>query len=95
MIDAQNQSFAAFEKSMQAKNEAFDRFMESARNSEKVREKCNANFDEVIRGTRTVEDTETGERKAVDLGWSKDIVDKLNEKAGYNRYKEIPLRDQL
>jgi hypothetical protein len=50
--------------------------------------------DEIIRGYRTVEDTQTGYHKDVDLGYSKEIVDKLNEKEGYNRYKEIPLRDQ-
>jgi hypothetical protein len=94
MIDAQNRSFAAFQDSMKAKNEAFDRYMQSTRNAERVRERSNANFDEIIRGYRTVADTQTGYRKDVDLGYSKQIVDKLNEKEGYNRYKEIPLRDQ-
>ena len=28
------------------------------------------------------------------LGWVDRMVDKLNEKAGYERYKQIPLRDQ-
>lgn len=94
MIDAQNRNFAAFQASMKAKNEAFDGYMESLRNADRVRERSNADFDEIIRGYRTVEDSQTGYRKEVDLGYSKEIVDKLNEKEGYNRYKEIPLRDQ-
>jgi hypothetical protein len=94
MIDAQNRRFAAFEDSMKAKNQAFDSYMQSVRNAERVRERSNADFDEIIRGYRTVEDTQTGDRTDVDLGWSKEIVDKLNEKEGFNRYKEIPLRDQ-
>lgn len=94
MINAQNRNFAAFQQSMREKNAAFDRYMQSVRNSETVREKSNADFDEIIRGYRTVEDTSTGDRTDVDLGYSKEIVDKLNEKEGYQRYKEIPLRDQ-
>jgi hypothetical protein len=94
MISAQNRNFAAFEQSMKERSQAFDSYMQSVRNNERVREKCNADFDEIIRGHRTVEDTSTGYRTEVDLGYSKEIVDKLNEKEGYNRYKEIPLRDQ-
>jgi hypothetical protein len=94
MIEAQNRSFAAFEHSMKERNQAFDSYMQSVRNSERVRERSNADFDEVIRGYRTVEDTQTGDRRDVNLGYSKEIVDKLNEKEGYARYKEIPLRDQ-
>ncbi len=94
MINAQNRGFAAFEQSMKAKNDAFDSYMQSVRNSETAREKSNADFDEIIRGYRTVEDTATGNRTDVNLGYSKQIVDKLNEHAGYGRYKEIPLRDQ-
>jgi hypothetical protein len=94
MIDNQNRNFAAFQASMKAKNAAFDSYMASVRNAERVRERSNADFDEIIRGYRTVEDTQTGYRTSVDLGYSKEIVDKLNEKEGYSRYKEIPLRDQ-
>jgi sulfatase maturation enzyme AslB (radical SAM superfamily) len=79
---------------MKAKNEAFDGYMQSVRNAQRVRERSNADFDEIIRGYRTVEDTQTGYRKDVNLGYSKEIVDKLNEHEGYARYKEIPLRDQ-
>jgi hypothetical protein len=50
-------------------------------------------FDEVIRGYRTVEDTQTGQRTSVDLGDVDKIVDKLNERDP-DRYKQIPLRDE-
>lgn len=62
--------------------------------AQKVRHDSNADFDEVIRGYRTVEDTETGERHEANLGYVDKIVEKMNEHAGYERYKEIPLRDQ-
>jgi hypothetical protein len=29
------------------------------------------------------------------MRWSQKIVEKLNEHAGYDRFKEIPLRDQV
>jgi len=94
MVNDQNRAVAAFEHSIQEQNQAFDRFRQSMRNSEVAREKSNADFDEVIRGYRAVEDTQTGYRADVDLGYSKQIVDKLNEKQGFQRYKEVPLRDQ-
>jgi hypothetical protein len=50
-------------------------------------------FDEYIRGTRTVEDTRTGERGTVDLGDADRITDKLNE-GDADRYRQIPLRDE-
>ncbi|MEJ2725227.1 MAG: hypothetical protein P8175_11415 [Deltaproteobacteria bacterium] len=46
---------------------------------------------EVIRGTRILEDSLTGDRRSVNLAWSKDIVRKLNDFEGYDRYREIPL----
>jgi hypothetical protein len=47
----------------------------------------------VIRGVRTVEDTQTGYRTSVDLGNVDQIVDKLNEHDP-GRYIQIPLRDE-
>jgi hypothetical protein len=51
------------------------------------------NFDEVIRGYRTVEDTQTGVKGSVDLGNVDKIVDDLNERDP-GRYRQIPLRDE-
>jgi hypothetical protein len=63
-------------------------------NDETKRLRTATDFDETIRGIRTVEDTQTGEKTSVDLGNVHDIVDKLNEHDP-GRYKEIPLRDEV
>src|SRR5262249_8034019 len=93
-IAQSNQRFAAFQQSMKEKNAAFDSYMQSVRNRELVNERTNADFDEVIRRYRTVEDTATGYKTSVDLGNVHDVVEKLNE-ADPGRYKEIPLRDEM
>ena len=38
-------------------------------------------------------DTPTGTRRDVNLGYSTEIVQRLNQQEGYERYREIPLRD--
>jgi hypothetical protein len=48
---------------------------------------------EVLRGTREIEDTRTGERATVNLGYSDEIVDGLN-RTDPDRYRQIRLRDQ-
>lgn len=54
---------------------------------------CLADWTEVFRGDRVVRDTFLQEDRPVDIGWSRQIVDKLNERTGYQRYVEIPLRE--
>jgi hypothetical protein len=93
-IAASNQRFASFESAMKEKNDAFDSYMKSTENNELINERSNADFDEVIRGYRTVEDTETGNRTSVDLGNVDQIVDGLNQ-GDPGRYVEIPLRDEM
>ena len=93
-IAAQNQRFASFEAGMKEKNDAFDSYMKSTQNNELINERSNADFDEVIRGYRTVEDTETGNRTSVDLGNVDQIVDGLNQ-GDPGRYVQIPLRDEM
>jgi hypothetical protein len=92
-INASNQRFAAFEQSMKEKDQAFDSYLKSEQNNELIQERSNADFDEVIRGYRTVYDTETGDRGSADLGNVNEIVDKLNE-GDPGRYVQIPLRDE-
>jgi hypothetical protein len=48
---------------------------------------------EVIRGSRLVEDTATGQRVDANLAYVRDIVQGLNTREGWNRYREIPARD--
>jgi hypothetical protein len=105
---ASNQrSFQASQRQQREKSAAFDRYIagqEQASNErlgqaeadEKAsndRLRSANDFDEVIRGTRTVEDKQTGERTSVDLGDVDKIVDKLNEHDP-DRYRQIPLRDE-
>jgi hypothetical protein len=92
-IAASNQRFAAFQQSMKEKDDAFQSYMKSVQNTQLIRERSNADFDEVIRGYRTVEDTETGGRTSVDLGNVNEIVNDLN-KSDPGRYVQIPLRDE-
>ncbi len=56
--------------------------------------RSHADFDETIRGYRTVEDITAGDRTSVDLGDVHRIVEKLNEHDP-GRYREVPLRDEL
>lgn len=59
-----------------------------------IKHRSITDFDETIRGIRTVEDTQTGEKTSVNLGDVHQIVDNLNEHDP-GRYKEIPLRDEM
>lgn len=93
-IDAQNRNFAALQQAHREQVAAFDRYNEAWRRRENLQDRSFADFDEVIRGYRTVEDTRTGEHTSVDLGNVHDIVEKLNERDP-GRYKEIPLRDEM
>jgi hypothetical protein len=77
-----------------AATDARIRSTENIERDAEIRQRSAADFDEVIRGERTVEDTQTGERTRVDLGDVHDIVDHLNE-ADPGRYKEVPLRDEM
>lgn len=85
---------ARLKKAMEDMKSAGEMMKQSQAYASKVRSNSNADFDEMIRGYRTVEDTETGERHEANLGWVDNIVDKMNQNAGYERYKQIPLRDQ-
>jgi hypothetical protein len=64
---------------------------QTAQTRERSQQRIHDKWTEVIRGTRIVEDTLTGERRDVGLGYSHEIVRRLNEGAGTDRYREIPL----
>jgi hypothetical protein len=81
---------AAAAKSQQRTTEVI---RETHDNLDQARTRALADWAEVIRGYRTAEDTRTGERTQVDLGWSREIVEHLNEQAGSEIYREVPLRD--
>jgi hypothetical protein len=92
-VAASNARFCAFEHSMQEKEDAFDGYLKSIQHDELIQDRSNADFDEVIRGYRTVYDTASGEKTSVDLGSVNGIVNALNE-GDPGRYVQIPLRDE-
>jgi hypothetical protein len=97
--DKQNmaQMQATFRQTManlKAINDSTDQMIADQQAQEMASDRSSADFDEVIRGYRTVEDTQTGEQSDVNLADSHAIVDKLNE-GDPGRYIEIPLRDTL
>ena len=93
-IDAQNANFQAMQRAHATQQAAFDDYFKSMQRNSLIRERSAIDFDEVIRGVRTVEDTQTGYRTSVDLGNVDQIVDKLNEHDP-GRYIQIPLRDEM
>ena len=93
-IDAQNANFRAMQQAHATQQAAFDDCFKSMQRNSIIRERSAIDFDEVIRGERTVEDTQTGYRTSVDLGNVDQIVDKLNEHDP-GRYIQIPLRDEV
>ncbi len=93
-IDAQNQNFQAMQRAHATQQAAFDDYLKSVQRNSIIRERSATDFDEVIRGVRTVEDTQTGYRTSVDLGNVDQIVDRLNEHDP-GRYIQIPLRDEV
>jgi len=79
------------ENAMQSLREAGEIYRQATGNRESAQQRMHDKWTEVIRGTRILEDSLTGDRRSVDLAWSTDIVRKLNQFEGYDRYREIPL----
>ena len=68
--------------------------IETGRDGQLAQDRRNDNYSELMRGYRTVEDSQTGERRSVDYLNVDKIVDDLN-KGEPDRYRQIPLRDEL
>jgi hypothetical protein len=85
-FDAHNQQWWDGQKANQQQNNEWEQ-------RQNAQSRQSDNFDEVIRGYRTVEDTQTGVKGSVDLGNVDKIVDDLNEREP-GRYRQIPLRDE-
>jgi hypothetical protein len=77
----------------QSLREARDIWWQTTQSRNQAQERMNTNWTEAFRGTRIVEDTRSGRWHDVDLAYSADTVRRLNEREGYPRYREIPLRD--
>jgi hypothetical protein len=80
-------------KAMQSLREANQILEDTMAERRRSQDRTFADWDEYIRGYRTVLDTVTGDRYDVDLGSSTEVVRRLNEAEGTDRYREIPLRD--
>jgi hypothetical protein len=80
-------------KAMQSLREAYQIMNDTMAERSRAMDRIAADWDEYIRGYRTVLDTVTGDRFDVDLGYSTEVVRRLNEAEGSDRYREIPLRD--
>jgi hypothetical protein len=92
-VAASNARFAAFEASQKETQDTFDNYLHSIQHNSLLTDRTNTDFDEVIRGYRTIEDTQTGDHASADLGNVNEIVNSLNEHDP-GRYIQIPLRDE-
>jgi len=82
-----------FERARRSQQEAHDIWWDTIQNRTRSLDRIYADWTETRRGTRVFEDTETGTRRDAPLGYSADLVRKLNRQEGRERYREIPLRD--
>jgi hypothetical protein len=85
---------AKLQAQRQTNDAIFKMSMDSAKRAMTAEAKQSADFDEILVGSRTVENTDTGQRFDVNLGDSHQIVQQLNAQGQYH-YKEIPLRDEV
>ncbi len=81
------------ERARRDQQEAHEIWWDATRNRNRSLDKISDDWTETRRGTRVIEDTQTGTRSDADLAYSADIVRRLNREEGYDRYREIPLRD--
>jgi hypothetical protein len=79
------------ENAMKNLREAGEIYNQTMQNRARAQQRMHDKWTEVFRGTRVVEDTLTGDRRTVDLAYSREIVQRLNEIEGPGRYREIPL----
>ena len=93
-IDAANKLAAAQRAANQKVADAHYAYTQAVEDNENIKMRSLTDFDETIRGERTIEDTQTGEQSSANLADVHTIVDKLNEQDP-GRYREIPLRDQF
>jgi hypothetical protein len=93
-VAASQQRTAQVIDQVHQRTRAFDAWRADNERASNARMRQADDFDETIRGTRTVEDTRTGEKVSVDLGDVDHITDKLNEYDS-GRYRQIPLRDEV
>jgi len=88
---AQHVIHERLDQAMRSLREAGEIYRQTTENRARSQQRIHDKWTEVIRGTRIIEDTVTRERWDADLGHSREIVRRLNEGEGSERYQEIPL----
>ena len=92
-MDASNQRFAAQQQAHREQTDAFDRRNRGWEQNLQTQARSNDDFSEATRGSRTIQDTRTGEKASVNSGNIDAPVDALNAQDP-DRYELIPLRDE-
>jgi hypothetical protein len=82
---------ARLDEAMNNLREAGEIYRQASGNRQVTQQRTHYKWIEAIQGTRIVEDSLTGEQGDVNLGWSKEIVQRMNQAEGHERYREIPL----
>ena len=87
-------TYERMRKAAKSMNAISEMIVKSHESSGMVVDHACADFDETIRGFRRVEDTFIDDHGDANLGNVDKVVEELNKQAGYQRYIEVPLRDQ-
>jgi hypothetical protein len=88
--------FASIQQQYAEQKAGYDQHNVQWQADELNKQRSSANFQETIKGTRTIYDTQTGESATANLHYVDGIVDSLNQAAlDPNRFVQIPLRDEL
>jgi hypothetical protein len=93
-IAGQNRYAAAILQGNASQQAAFDGYLKSVQHSQIIQNRSVDDFDEIIRGTRDVKNTSTGESQTVPLSDAGAIVDNLNRQGG-GTWVQVPLRDKM
>jgi hypothetical protein len=72
--------------------QAGDIWQRATRDRDQSLQRTHDNWTEAFRGTRIILDTDTDERRNVNLAYSREIVERLNQREP-DRYREIPLSE--
>jgi hypothetical protein len=91
---AMQNALSQVQANMQASQDQTQQIISDMNQRQLIANRSFDNEDEIIRGYRTVEDTETGDQADVNLEDAHAIVDQLNQ-GDPGRYIQIPLRDQV
>jgi len=81
------------DNALKSLNEANQIYQQAMQERERVMEDAFSDWDEYIRGYRYIEDTDNNRLSPVDLHLAQPLVEKMNHDLGYQRYREVPMRE--